>query len=232
MRAYENAESWIISDCWLACFDILGFRNLMSVDKDDPKAYSVRVDYEETIENLEKSCRRYEKGCLDYCWFSDTFLMFTPDDSARSYVVIQFAAKHFIGHCINSRIPIRGAISVGSFMRTRDNRSFIGEAFLDAFEYAEDQDWIGLLITPAAIKKAESYSLFPIRHDFVRSENIPMRKFPSEDVLAYRFQNGSANYACPVLSKLRDMKSQSEERYRAKYERTEQFIEKHYKWSK
>ncbi len=37
MKAYENAEKWIISDCWLASFDILGFRNLVSVDQDDLK---------------------------------------------------------------------------------------------------------------------------------------------------------------------------------------------------
>jgi hypothetical protein len=93
MRVYDKADKWIISNCWLACFDILGFRNLISVDEDDSKAYSVRVDYEETVENLEKSCTQYEEGYLDYCWFSDTFLMFTPDVSARSYDVIQFAAK-------------------------------------------------------------------------------------------------------------------------------------------
>jgi hypothetical protein len=230
MRAFENAESWVISDCWVACFDILGFRNLMSVEDDDSRAYGVRVDYEETIENLENSCREYEEGALDYCWFSDTFLMFTPDDSASAYCVIQFAAKHFIEHCIYSRIPMRGAISVGSFMRTRDNRSFIGKAFLEAFEYAEDQDWIGLLITPTAMTKAAAYGLSPTHHDFVRSKKIPMRKFSSEDVVAYRFQNGRANFPCPLLPMLRDMKLQSEERHRPKYERAEEFIEEHYRW--
>jgi hypothetical protein len=230
MRVYDNADKWIISNCWLACFDILGFRNLLSVGEDDLKAYRVRVDYEETVENLETSCREYEEGYLDYCWFSDTFLMFTPNDSGRSYGVMQFAAKRFMHHCISSRIPMRGAISVGRFMRTRDNRSFIGGAFLDAFEYAEDQDWIGLLITPTAIEKAKSYGLFPTRHDFVCSETIPMRRFSSSQVLAYRFQNGSANYPCPILPMLRDMKMQSEEKYRSKYEKTEQFIEEHYRW--
>ena len=158
--------------------------------------------------------------------------MFTPDDSKRSYGVIQFAAKHFMDRCIHSRIPMRGAISVGSFMRTRDNRSFIGKAFLDAFEYAEDQDWIGLILTPTAIKKAESCDLVPVRHDFVRSQNIPMRKFSIEDVLAYRFQKGRANRPCSLLPMLRDMRMQSDEVFRPKYERTEQFIAEHYRWLK
>lgn len=229
---FTNAERWIKADCWLAYFDILGFANLMSVENDEFKALQIRVDYEETIKNLKESCHEYEHGSLDYCWFSDTFMLFTADDSPRSYCVIEFAAKKFITHCFYSRIPIRGAISVGSFMRSQDNRSFIGKAFLDAYRYGEDQDWLGLLMTPKAIAKAESYELYPARHDFVKSDKIPMRKLPNNDVLAYRFQNGETNFSCPVLPMLRDMKLLSDEVYRGKYERTEQFIDDHYRWLK
>ncbi len=225
-----KADTWIRSNCWLAVFDILGFSNLIAVNKDDLQAFSMRVDYEETIKHLESSCKAYLPGSLDYCWFSDTFLIYTSDDSARSYTIIQSASKHFIEKCIYSRIPIRGAIAVGSLMRTEDNRSFIGGAFLEALEYGEDQDWIGLLITPNAIKKAESYGLYPIRHDFVRSDDIPMRKFTGQNILAYRFQNGAANYPSPLLPRLHDMKSHAENKYRPKYERTEQFIAKNYQW--
>jgi len=48
MESMERADSWIVSDCWLACFDILGFRNLINVNKDDFAAFNVRVDYEDT----------------------------------------------------------------------------------------------------------------------------------------------------------------------------------------
>jgi hypothetical protein len=229
---YNRAEQWIASDCWVAYFDILGISNLMSIENDDPKAFLIRLDYEETIGILRRSCEEYDHGSLDYCWFSDTFLMFTADDSPKSYSVIQFAAKIFINRCLYSRIPIRGAISVGSFMRSQDNRSFIGNAFIDAYKYGEDQDWLGLIITPRGITKAESYNLYPNRHDFVRSDKIPMRKLPSNDVMAYRFQNGEANFPSPLLPILKDMKTQSGEEYRGKYERTEQFIIEHYRWMK
>jgi hypothetical protein len=230
IEVYENADKWSKSNCWVAYFDILGFASLLAVDNDDHKAFNIRVDYEETLANLRKSCDEYEGNNLDYCWFSDTFLMFTPDDSAKSYCVIIFAAKVFITECFYSRIPIRGAISVGSFMKSCDNRAFIGNAFIDAYKYGEDQDWLGLLITPTGIRKAESYGLYPIRHDFIQSDKIPMRELSNIDVLAYRFQNGAANYPCPVLPGLHDMKLQSEEKYQIKYERTEQFINEHYKW--
>ena len=233
MNFYESlkkADEWVKSNCWLAVFDILGFSNLIAVDQDDLKAFSVRVDYEETIKYLERSCNEYQLGSLQYSWFSDTFLMYTLDDSARSYTIIQSAAKHFIEKCIYSRIPIRGAITVGPLWRTKDNRSFIGNAFLEAFKYAEDQDWIGLLITPNAIKKAKSDGLCPTHHDFVQSDDIPMRNFTDQNILAYRFQNGAANYSSPLLPKLCEMKLHSEEKYHNKYESTMQFIEKNYSY--
>jgi len=120
-------------------------------------------------------------------------------------------------------IPIRGAISVGSFMRSKDSRSFIGKAFLEAFEYAEDQNWLGLIITPTAIEKAKSYEVNPIllSHNFRSSSVIPMRKFKDQYVEAYRFPDCSEIH----FQRLNEMKTRSLEKYHHKYERTIRFIE-------
>lgn len=228
---FSKSQDWVHSKCWVACFDILGFKNLVSFEDDESLQITFLIeDYEKTLEHLKTSCERYQEGDIEYCWLSDTFVLFSRDDSARSYAVLQQAAKHFITECTYSNIPIRGAISVGHITRSKDNRSFMGKAFIDAFVYAEDQDWIGLLLTPTAIAKASSNGLFPERHDFVKSQNIPMRKFPSNGVMAYRFQNGSANFASPLLTMLSQMKHFSEEQHHKKYDNTKQFIEEHYKY--
>ncbi len=231
MQSFDKAMDWIISDCWLACFDILGFKNLIDVGKDDFEALYIRAQYEEAIEHLQKKSDNfsYTPGHIDYCWFSDTFLMFCPDDSPGSYAMIQAAAKHFIYSCISLPIPLRGAITVGPLIRSQDKRSFIGKGFLEAFQYAEDQDWIGLILTPTAIKKIESYGVSPIG-DFVQSDEIPMRALRGQEVLVYRFQDGAANFPSPLLAMLCDMKMSSPEQYRDKYDRTMKFIEKHYQW--
>lgn len=225
------SQDWIHTQCWVACFDILGFKSLVSFEGDESLQITFLVeDYEKTLEHLRISCEPYQEGDLEYCWLSDTFVLFSRDDSARSYAVLQQAAKRFITECTWSKIPIRGAISVGHITRSKDNRSFMGKAFIDAFVYAEDQDWIGLLLTPTAIAKAISYGLFPERHDFVKSEIIPMRKCLDREVMAYRFQNGSANFASPMLTMLLQMKNSSAERYHGKYNRTILFIEEHYRY--
>jgi len=229
-RDSGDNEQWIHCACWLACFDILGFKKMVSFDSSGSmQALYIMRYYEETLKHLSTVCEKHKAGDIDYCWLSDTFVMFTCDDSARAYTVVQFAAKYFMDKCLSTCIPLRGAISVGPFTRSRDNRAFMGKAFIEAFQYAEDQDWIGLILTPTAIKMIESYGLNLI-YDFVASDRIPMRKYNPKEVRAYRFQNGAANYPCPLLPGLRSMRLQSEEVYRSKYERTEKFIEEHYSW--
>lgn len=222
--------TWNKASCWVASFDILGFKELVNVDGGSIEAELVQEDYEETLSHLESRCKAYSPGCLDYLWFSDTFVMFTPDDSAQSYTLIQQAAKHFIEECIYSNVPIRGAVSVGSLIRGHDNRSLLGRAFIDAHVFGEDQNWLGLILTPDAIRKAKGYGLEPTHHDFISSGEIPMRKYGAEMVVAYRFQNGSANYSSPLLLHLESMKQGAGHEHSGKYERTIAFIKKHYRY--
>jgi len=156
--------------------------------------------------------------------------MFTPDDTAKSYTVIQQAARHFIDECLYSSIPMRGAVSVGTLIRSHDNRALMGRAFIDAHVYGEDQDWLGLLLTPDAITKARSYGLEPTRHDFISSDEIPMRKCSAKNVLAYRFQNGRSSFPSPLLTLLENMRQEAGAAHSLKYERTIEFITKHYRY--
>lgn len=47
----------------------------------------------------------------------------------------------------------RGALGTGQFYADRQNNIFLGSAFIDAYEYAEKQNWIGFVVTPTAEKK-------------------------------------------------------------------------------
>ena len=109
-------------------------------------------------------------------------------------------------------------------MRSEDNRALMGDAFIDAFEYGEDQNWLGLLLTPKAIKKARLLELEPLRHDFISSKKIPMRKKTDQVVLAYKFQNGESTFSSPLIPHLIEMKKASDDIYHEKYDNTIDFI--------
>ena len=147
----RKPTTWEVRNAWVASFDILGFKNFANVKGDSFAAKMIREDYETVLEHLESSVDLKSLGTVSYLWLSDTFVMFSDDDSASSYRVIQYAAKHFIEECLYSGVPIRGAISVGSLVTSDDNRSIMGEAFIDAYVTGEDQDWIGLLLSERAI---------------------------------------------------------------------------------
>lgn len=221
--------SWNVRNCWVASFDILGFKNLVNVDGTSFEAQLVREDYDQALEHLEKSAEPFEAADLSYFWLSDTFVIYTRDDEGKSYSLIQNAAKRFIEECLYSCIPIRGAISVGSLATSADNRSVMGSGFIDAFVTGEDQDWLGLLLTREAIVKVRSLGLEPSRHDFVASPSIPMRKCSASDVMAYRFQNGADNFDSPLIQILENMKHLAGPTHELKYQRTIEFIQKHYR---
>ena len=223
------SSRWHVNSCWVASLDILGFSNLVNIEGDTIDIDFIQEDYEKTLCHLESRCQEYSPGSLEYLWFSDTFVMYTPNDSARSYAVIQQAAKHFIDNCLYSSIPIRGAISVGTFIRSHDGRALMGRAFIDAHVYGDDQDWLGLLLTPTAIARARAYGLEPTHHDFVSSDEIPMRRCNAKEVVAYRFQNGRDNFSSPLLPLLENMRQQAGIEHRRKYERTIEFIKGHHR---
>ncbi|WP_243383818.1 hypothetical protein [Geothrix alkalitolerans] len=225
-----DETKWILSNSWVASFDILGFKNMVNVDGATFEATLIMEDYEETLAHLESTCRDYQAGFLDYSWLSDTFIIFSRDDSAQSYALIQQASKHFFEKCLYSSIPLRGALSEGSFIRSKDGRSLMGKAFIEAFTYGEDQDWLGFLLTPSAILKARSFGLEPSRHDFVSTEEIPMRKCLASDVMACRLQNGRANFSSPFIHFLQQMRHQAGPAHFNKYDRTIQFIQNHYRF--
>jgi hypothetical protein len=219
------SDQWIKDpkDCWIAFFDILGFKKMIDIDN-DYILYYVKTSYETTLSELKKSCNGYETGDLNYSWFSDSFVIYTNDNSGKGYSEITDAAKMFISSCIKIRIPIRGAISVGPLHMTNDGRTLIGKCFFDAYEYCEDQDWLGLLLTPTAITMAESYGLLPIRNNFIQ-KNIPMKQKNIEAVMAYTFCDSPGNDENPLLPILNEMMQEAVcEKNKNKYRRTIDFI--------
>ena len=105
----------------------------------------------------------------------------------------------------------------------------VGPSFLEAHDYSEDQDWIGLLLTRCATLALRRAVLNPLHPDFV-SDDLPLRKTGRYNVLSYRIQDGSSNYESHLLRFLREMQHFAPDRDKIKYERTIAFINKHYKY--
>jgi hypothetical protein len=218
---------WTRRETWVGVFDILGFKTLINQAEDEFHRIYLMSQIDDIYETLKSDIM--EKGKLEFLAFSDTFILLTEDQELASYPWFLLQCTHIIHRSIEVRLPVRGAISVGVAYTSSAPTIVLGKPFVEAYEYCEDQDWIGLLMTPTATTRLRTGGLEPLHHDFV-NEKVPLRKMSPENVLAYRFQNGSANYSCYLLPYLQEMHHLAPVSVKGKYQRTMDFIEKHYRY--
>jgi len=238
MRSHEQTVwitgSAVYGNCWLAYFDILGFKNILrnhyAMKTAGLDAFA-NFHYKDVLGEL-KRVGKYSPDDITAIWFSDTFLLFAHDDSHRSLVSINQAATHFFEEVISQRWPLRGALGIGEFYADPNNGVFLGQALVDAHRYAENQDWIGFIVTRDACAAIRQTDVVLDRWEYVEHD-IPFKKRLADD-------DGSGLYAYRpdglwreiLLSRIQEMQSRArnecpkeyELRHKGKYERTIAFL--------
>lgn len=222
--------AWNEKTSWVACFDILGFKELVKFEESsESKLKYIMEDYEGILDGVKESLS-FGEGDVTCCWISDTFIFYTQSADRDSFIAIKDVATQFIEACITRLVPIRGAITAGHIVFTSDHRVFMGSGFIEAFEYAEGQDWIGLLLTKNALSKINQFELGVNLDSFVTSAEIPMKKgFINNSIMAYRFQSGSQSFENKNIFPLLTIKENSPEQHHGKYDRTVSFIRSHHR---
>lgn len=222
MEIYYDAEN--SKNRWLAYFDLLGTKNLVA-SKD---IYSVFAAYQMAFEKLARWKERH--SCVSYSWFSDTFIIYTDDESAESFEAIEMVCRWFIFSLITKKIPLRGALSCGELYVDENRKIFLGKALLESYEYGENQDWLGFILSPSSVERLETLSL-PIeeRLNYCYYE-IPFKKSIDPTVKCAAFMLGNlvvfgGSGKNPLLEKIEEMlKSQREKGIIKKYTNTIEFI--------
>ncbi len=145
-------EKIINGNCWVAYFDILGFKNETPLNAGQlPALAYMYTEIVNRINDRQKRLTDIGATWYDCLWFSDSFLFYSLDDSINSYNIIYLAAKHFFDYMtITKKWPVQGALTVDGFYADRKNNIFLGKAIIDAYSFVEKQDWIGLVLTPKA----------------------------------------------------------------------------------
>lgn len=235
----------INGNCWVVCFDILGFKDqilgyekVYGVGKLDGFA---NIIYKEILNTLQKDVDKYFKDIVFTCWGSDTFVLYTPDDSIQSFSVISSVAiafcRRMIMHC--SSYMVRGALGTGQFYADKQNNIFLGSALINAYEYAEKQNWIGLVVTLCAEKKVyDLESSHNIQHhtllyNYVKYD-VPIKKKETRNGIKCIVEDTEKLYAariqdCPGINRFFQPRSKDgpQKEWVKKYEHTREFFEKY-----
>ncbi len=218
---------------WVSYLDLLGFTHLVITSS----FIDMILFYEKVIERLKKSGLTKK---IEIIWFSDTFLLYSSDDTGCSFFDIECATRIIIDQYISHGIPVRGAMSCGDFCADRKTNTFFGPAFIEAYHYGENQNWIGFVLTPSTVSQLDAihYHLSRVNYSYW---DIPYKKavycasahkdtrILQKSLPAYIIGNHSRsgvgnNNKC--LDKLREMRDNLEDdKSIRKYENTINFIE-------
>lgn len=201
----KQEQQWKTNQAWIAHFDILGFKSMIE-HKDQSLAIELlKRKLDAVIVKLKSEIESKDEH-IDFQFYADTFMIYSKTEKLNDLPLLIRACKNFINKCIYKKLPVRGAISYGEMIFGHNRKIIIGSAFLESYVYGEDQNWIGLILTPSASSRLIDHNLLPTRNGFI-NRDIPMRKFSifEDKVYAYRFINGSTNYECPLLPILNEM---------------------------
>lgn len=212
-----NTNPAEFKDCWLAYFDLLGFADLC--DKSEAVKKLLVRDYDMIVEEL----KRITSDTLKYAslanpvWFSDSFLIYTEDESEKGFLSVITSAKRFSELIITRPgiiLPACGVISFGKFFANKEKNIFMGKALVDAVRMQEQLRIVGLFITPEAISQARQP--FPDLRDGFE---------PIEQNFAYTFPHTGTSDNSYLLS-LEDLRRHAPESSKYKYDAVIKHIKK------
>jgi hypothetical protein len=210
---------------WVGYFDLLGMKDLYK----SGTHISIFVALSNAIEKFQDRVTAWPN--VGYVWFSDTFVVYTGDDSAESFGAIDSISEWFCYFLIWANIPVRGAISCDVLYADREYDLFFGEGLVEAYEYGEAQDWIGLVLCPSATERLKHLGLPPEERLYYTYAEIPFSKRPKELVrklpacIIGNWVGKSPNDQNPIIEKLNQMKERViDEVIRSKYDRTIKFL--------
>lgn len=197
--------------CFVALFDILGFKNLVKKSELEKvfKAYrAVKRDVEEMRGHLEALLPLLQRKPLTIHNFSDTFLIYTSDlceqkqkEIDKTFRAMLAAIDALFMAANENELPIRGAIATGELIVSKGIE--IGEPIITAYEKERKQDWIGCWVTKECFDliSEEAFNEHLQERDLVEYA-IPKKEGKVEKAYALNwvklepFRGGSFNFLC------------------------------------
>ena len=209
---------------WVSYLDLLGFTEIIRMKGWIYVFSHYAQALEHFIQDLDFDLR------IEKTWFSDTFLLYSPDNTDSSFTAIESITRWFVNSLIFDGIPVRGAMACGDFYADKENSMFFGQALVEAYNYGENQDWIGFVLSPSAVNRMSEIGLPPHERLNYAYWQIPYKNTDNtlpESLPAYIIGGATEiNNRNPYLDKLVEMKSRLKNvRFRRKYENTINFIE-------
>ncbi len=218
---------------FVAYFDFLGFKEYVK----NTSLASVLFLYRDAIKNIyRKTGGYYDPDTMIYQWFSDTFLFcvkLEQDDVEKPFMDIYRLSTTFFRDMICKGIPLRGALTLGGCYADTEHDIFLGEAIIEAYDYAENQNWIGFVLTPEILPLLEQHKceeLIGLVGRTYAEYEVPYRGDEKRKLLAWRLDKYNKNTNIKTTgdyylwNALVQMEQEAPEEARGKYDNTKKFM--------
>jgi len=211
---------------WVVYFDLLGFKQHIKkrglIDAFGLLGWCSN--------ELEPHAQQFEN--VNLASFSDTFLLYTSDDSRASFQAITDVSRSFFDEVILAGIPVRGALAFGELYADAAHNLYLGKALIDAYEYGEQFDWLGFVLHPTALKRmfevGQPVSQLCYKRLLVECKNRKTNVVKKKRVIAYKAGPGSimpVTGGNPYLQTAEEMhKATKSKNHRSKYRNTIQLL--------
>ncbi len=212
---------------WFYYLDLLGFTSLVH----DQNIEQVIPLYQQALDQLKSVAKPKKRLGLIYSWFSDTFIIYSRNDSERDFSYVEQVGRLFFQNLLLHQIPVRGALTHGSLYSQSSENIFVGPALIDAYRYAENQTWVGFILTPSVYSRLAGTSLALTNRAHYRLVDEPgiITHEPSAPVYAFAFNNGTVNGRNPYVPALEAMRAVAPSKDKQKYDKAIAFANKHYR---
>ena len=142
-----------IRERWVAHIDLLGASTLV----ESASWINVFQLYATAIERFRRD--GFARNRVRRFTFSDSFVLYTIDDTAYSYRALDSLCRGFVLSLTQSLVPVRGAMAFGNLYADPRSSLYFGEALLDAYGVGETLDWIGFVLCDSAKKRLSEVGL-------------------------------------------------------------------------
>ncbi|MES2656512.1 MAG: hypothetical protein V4620_13040 [Bacteroidota bacterium] len=145
----ERKRSWNVTDKRFVVFlDIMGFKDFVARHTHD-EVYEMMSRISLVKESIDELSARYTtstyKDKLYTTSFSDSIILFSEDDSARSLEMIVSATSFLFSTAMGQSIPMKGAIAHGLMSVNKTQQIYVGQPLIDAYLLQEEVNYYGVV---------------------------------------------------------------------------------------
>lgn len=212
-----------IRNKWVCYFDLLGFSALLK-----QSIVNAFYQWELCLWDLKNWSDKYPD--LEYAYFSDTFLIYAADDSAKSFEHIESASRWFFQIALQRNIPLRGAMACDEFYADKPKAIFLGKALVEAAKTEQKYNWIGFVLCNSSIQRMNEIGLPTDQRLNYRKWSLPARsdkvEGKPEELVALLFGSSySTNGQNTLIQELEKMaERETDIKVREKYENSLKFL--------